>query len=150
MKYAAKYIHRSFTTLIALMSLVSLLVTQMAVAAHPCPVMMAVAHTAQVDPANEAAVADVDDLALMPSCQSPCGSQDRSALCQQHCTADHRIVGDADFRAPIQFIPAYEITLAAATVIARDGPAAFTFIATVDLHHPTNPPPILAFGQLRI
>ena len=145
-----KHLTRTANIIAALITVVSLFAAQMAVAAHLCPTVAAQL-TAQVTANSEAA----GEAPALPPCNakhSPSGnnnSQGSTTLCQAHCTQDHRIVGDIDCKAPIQFLPAYEFTLAPVEAISDTSPIAFAS-HIVDARHPVKPPPILVFGQLRI
>lgn len=133
--------------IIAVVMIFSLLVTQAAVAAHPCPkIAKAILENL---PSEQYEVSSSEDITAMP-CHGYQVSTAEKILCKEHCTQDHRIANDTSVKISLDFIPAYEITLLPVSGLSSTFLAPAPLALPADLRHLITLPPLLAFGQLRI
>jgi hypothetical protein len=89
----------------ALLVLATTLFSQLAVAAHLCPMTMQA-----MTPA-----------AMSADSMSPCHQPEKSpALCKQHCTDNQRTVVDAFAQLPIAFVPTFAVPLVALEEASAD------------------------------
>jgi hypothetical protein len=126
--------HRIFS---ALLLIVSLLFTQLAVAAYACPMMLRGAVI------ESAAPVPTDASDSMP-CQ-----QDRAAepaLCKAHCTDAERTVRDLSVDAPIVFVAAFIVALPPLGATSFSSASEFS----PGLTHALAPPLAIAHCCLRI
>jgi hypothetical protein len=121
----------------ALLVMVTMLLSQLAVAAHPCPTMAERVKTV-VATSEEHAMPCHD---VVTADQAPTAK----ALCKQHCTSDHRTVVDSATDLPLQFTPSF-VAPVAPLLDAAPAPTLPDF----GLSHALGPPPALAHCCLRI
>ncbi len=99
-----KPLNRKFA---AFITVASLLFTQWAVAAFPCPVIAkALAQGEQAMP-----------------CHGAPGQASGSALCHKHCDQDDRATGDQVVHLPIAFVATYSVALATPVYHEASAPA---------------------------
>jgi hypothetical protein len=125
------FMSRPARTIAALFVLVTMLFSQLAVAAHLCPMMM------QTMTPTEMSAEDM----------LPCHAAEKStALCKEHCTENQRTVVDAFAQLPITFVPTFAVPVAAledTSVIAPRSP-------DFGLVHTLGPPLTITLCCLRV
>jgi hypothetical protein len=101
-----KYMKRSHRIFSALLLIVSLLFTQLAVAAYACPMML---RGAVESPAFAEQAASI---VVMPCHEkSDASTVGADALCKAHCMDAQRTVGDVFAKLPIAFVAAFVVTI---------------------------------------
>lgn len=130
-------ITRTFKRLIAKISIVAVLLTQLAVAAYACPT--------PAGPANIFAGSMADDMhADMPGCEMD--NTGNPNLCSQHCQAGDQSVQTL----PYVGVPAFAaISFAVIEPVQLNAKAGIP-VSTNLPERETSPPPLLRFGFLRI
>jgi hypothetical protein len=127
---------RSSRIFAALLVITATLFSQLAVAAHLCPMM------------TQAVSAETASADAMLASDAPCHQAQKStALCKQHCTDNQRTVVDAFAQLPIAFVPTFAVPLVAEEEISS---AAASHSPDFGLVHALGPPLAITHCRLRI
>ena len=128
----------------ALLLIATLLLSQFAVAAYVCPMILPATVTAS-DSAEIGASGDASG-DLTPCDRTGGSITNDGALCKAHCEEGHANVGDAMAQLPIAFVAAFSIAIPPLTETQN----ARAVCASLGLHHALEPPLAITHCCLRI